>query len=88
MTERVAPDFTGAREWVAKIDANDLDKKRLVEWMEKVKKAYDEIDNAHRDALQRIDDLEDEALEVEPFIDAINDHRLGLLDDRELHDLA
>lgn len=82
------PDFAGAREWVAKIDAADLDKKRLVKWLEKMEAEYDRLDNAHRDALQRISDLEEEAMGTEAFTDAIRDHRLGLLDDGELHELG
>lgn len=82
------PDFAGAREWVAKIDANDLDKKRLVKWMEKMEAEYDRLDNAYREAVQRVDDLEQEATRMETFTEAIRDHRLGLLDDGELHELG
>lgn len=82
------PDFAGAREWVAKIDANDTDKQRLVAWMEKMEEEYSRVDNLYREALQRIDDLEGEALHMETFTDAIRDHRLGLLDDGELHRLG
>lgn len=82
------PDFAGAREWVAKIDANDTDKTRLVKWMEKMEAEYDRLDKAHRDALDKIVELEGEALSMETFTDAIRDHRLGLLDDSELHRLG
>lgn len=85
MTE---PDFAGAREWIAKLDAADLDKRRLDKWMEKMEAEYERVGNEARDAADRILELEMEAVSVEALVDLIEDHRLGIRDDDELHRLG
>lgn len=88
------PNFNGAREWIENIDANPVDKSRLKSWVDKMEGAYRDVENARRDVTGKLDvterllaEAECEAERVKTLEQAIEDHRLGLLDTRELHDL-